>query len=44
MMTLIIALLISLGAISTPAEATDQIIKDNKTEIQAIIGEDHNLF
>ena len=43
-MSIIIAILLSLGAISTPAEATDQIIKENKIEIQAIIGEDSNFF
>ena len=44
MMTLIIAILISLGAISTPQEATEQVIEENKTEIQAIIGDDIQIF
>ncbi len=44
MLNLIIALLISIGAITSADQATEQVIKENKTEIQAVIGDDFDEF
>ena len=40
MLSIIIGILLGLGIISSPEQATTQVIKDNKAEIQAVIGED----
>lgn len=44
MMNLIIAILLAIGAISVPEEATEQVINANETEIQAVIGDDFDEF
>ena len=43
-MAIIIAALMTLGLITAPEQATDQLIKDNEKEIQAVIGEDTDVF
>lgn len=43
-MTLIIAVLMALGLISSPEEANTQVISDNEVQIHAVIGDDYEAF